>query len=241
MIKYFYKKGSGRTKKRIIRVLGGAVLISGLTLATYIFFPLISWQIYFASAFASEIHAPIPKPEVVDRSIVGSLISSAGNIVSGVNYSNAQNWFDYRPSSLKKSKVNSFSISIPEIKVQDAQVSTVDTDLSRHLINYPGTAVPSDKGTSVVFGHSTLPQLFDPSNYKTIFANAYKLEKDDLIFVNVEGITYTYKIYDISVVEPDDTSIFTQDLSDSYLTLVTCTPPGTIWKRLIIKSKLQKL
>ena len=30
-----------------------------------------------------------------------------------------------------------------------------------------------------------------------------------------------------------------RDTTDSYLTLVTCTPPGTTWKRLIIKAKLE--
>ena len=92
----------------------------------------------------------------------------------------------------------------------------------------------------MIFGHSTLPQLFNPKNYKTIFANAYLLKENDLIYATVENITYKYRVYNISVVDPKDTSIFTQDLNDSYITLVTCTPPGTIWKRLIIKARLEK-
>ena len=36
----------------------------------------------------------------------------------------------------------------------------------------------------------------------------------------------------ISVVEPSDTSIFQQDYDNSYLTLVTCTPPEQFGKGL---------
>jgi sortase A len=93
----------------------------------------------------------------------------------------------------------------------------------------------------VIFGHSTLPQLFEENNYKTIFANAYQLEVGDEIFVNLDDVHYKYTISDISVVEPTDISVLAQDFSDSYLTLITCTPPGTVWKRLIIKAKLNTL
>ena len=50
-----------------------------------------------------------------------------------------------------------------------------------------------------------------------------------------------YKIFNIRIVEQTDTYIFEQNYDNSYLTLVTCTPPGTIWKRLIIKAKLEKI
>jgi len=241
MSKYFYHKGDKKFKKRIARIFGGAIFISGLLITGYIFFPFISWQIYFAPAFAYTLETPIPRPEIINPNVVGSLISQAGNLVSGVDYTNAKNWFSYTPSSANKPYVPFFTISIPKLKIQKATVSTTSTDLSKHLVNYPGTAVPAQKGNSVIFGHSTLPQLFNPSDYKTIFATAYLLKVGDTVEANVNGVTYNYKIFNISVVEPDDTSIFTQNLSDSYLTLVTCTPPGTTWKRLIIKAKLEKI
>lgn len=241
MNKYYYHKGEKGSKKKITRIAGIGILLTGLMITTYIFFPFISWQIYFAPAFAYNLNAPIPRPEVVNPSIVGSIVSQAGSIVSGIDYTNAQNWFPYTPTNNNKPKVSFFTISIPKLKIQNAKVSAIDTDLSNHLVNYPGTAIPADKGSSVIFGHSTLPQLFDPTNYKTIFANAYKLKIDDVIYANVGNVKYEYKIFDISVVEADDTSIFTQDLNDSYITLVTCTPPGTTWKRLIIRAKLNKI
>ncbi len=242
MSNYYYNKGIINFRKKIGRILGIFVLISGLIITSYIFFPLISWQFYFSSAFAQNLETPIPKPEVLNSNSWGSLISEAGSTISGIDYTKAQNWFpEYSSSKEEKSKVPYFTISIPKLKIKNAIVSTQDMNLANHLINYPGTAVPSDKGTSVIFGHSTLPQLFNPSDYKTIFAKAYLLETGDVINANVNGVSYLYRIYDISVVNPDDTSIFTQDFNDSYITLVTCTPPGTTWKRLIIKSRFEQI
>ncbi|MCL4353422.1 sortase [Patescibacteria group bacterium] len=125
--------------------------------------------------------------------------------------------------------------------MKDAVVSTRDYDLDKHLVDYGGTAIPPNAGNAVIFGHSTLPQLFNPKNYRAIFATAYKLNIGDKIFVKAAGITYKYVIDNITVVNPTDTSIFNQNVNGSFITLVTCTPPGTTWKRLVIKAQLKKI
>ncbi len=243
MVKYYYKKADKIFRKKILRLFSLLVLFIGLVLVLYIFYPLVSWQIYFAPALASsKIQTPIPRSTVVNSSEIGSLISQAGNLLSGVDYTNAQNWFPgFNSSSKNQPKIPYYTISIPKLKINNATVSTRDNNLAIHLVNYQGTAVPPESGNAVIFGHSTLPQLFNPNDYKTIFANAYQLKIGDKIYTSVNGVTYVYNIFNISVVEPSDTSIFQQDYDNSYLTLVTCTPPGTIWKRLILKAKLEKI
>ena len=243
MGKYYYEKADKIFRKKILRLFSVLFLFIGLVIVFYIFYPLVSWQIYFAPALASsKIQTPIPRSTVVNSSEIGSLISQAGNLLSGVDYTNAQNWFPgFNSSSKNQPKIPYYTISIPKLKINNATVSTRDNNLAIHLVNYQGTAVPPDNGNAVIFGHSTLPQLFNPNDYKTIFANAYQLKIGDKIYTSVNGVTYVYNIFNISVVEPSDTSIFQQDYDNSYLTLVTCTPPGTIWKRLILKAKLEKI
>ncbi|OGH14990.1 MAG: hypothetical protein A2860_00905 [Candidatus Levybacteria bacterium RIFCSPHIGHO2_01_FULL_37_33] len=243
MGKYYYKKADKFSRKKILRLLSLLILFMGIAVVFYIFYPLVSWQIYFAPALASsKIQAPIPKSMVINPSTIGSLISQAGNSLSGVDYTNAKNWFPgFNPATAEQPKIPSYTISIPKLKINSATVSTRDNNLAIHLVNYQNTAIPPDNGTAVIFGHSTLPQLFNPNDYKTIFATAYQLRMGDEIYANVNGVSYKYKIFNISIVEPSDISIFEQDYSNSYLTLVTCTPPGTTWKRLIIKAKLEKI
>jgi sortase A len=109
------------------------------------------------------------------------------------------------------------------------------------LVQFNSDSAPPHQGNTVIFGHSTLPQLYDPNDYKTIFANAYKLEVGDQMIVKMDNETYTYKIESVIVVDPDNTSVLAQNFSDSFITVITCTPPGTIWKRLIIKGRIQDI
>ena len=243
MGKYYYKKADNFFRKKVLRLLSLLILFIGVVIVLYIFFPLISWQIYFAPALASSsIQTPIPKATIVNFSEIGSLISQAGNSLSGVDYTNAKTWFPgFNPGTPEQPKIPSYTISIPKLKINSATVSTRDNNLAIHLVNYQNTAIPPDNGNAVIFGHSTLPQLFNPNDYKTIFATAYQLRLGDEIYANVNGASFKYRVFNINVVEPTDTSIFEQNYDNSYITLVTCTPPGTIWKRLIIKAKLEKI
>jgi sortase A len=92
----------------------------------------------------------------------------------------------------------------------------------------------------VVFGHSILPQFFDPKNYMSIFSTLPTIKQGDEILVYFDGITYKYIVRDMFEVRPDDIQILEQNTSGSYLTLVTCTPPGHPLKpkRLIVRAKL---
>lgn len=246
MAKYYYKKSLKKRKKAIFRLLGLLICLGGILILLYVSLPLISWQIYFAPVFASqEIAVPIPKTTVVSEETIKSLIAEATNPITGIDYANAKNWFPTYKAPVageaETPRVSSYTLSIPKLKIENATVSTVGYELDKYLVNYPGTAIPSDNGNAVVYGHSTLPQLFNPKDYKAIFATAYKLTVGDEVFTTVENVTYQYKIFSITVVDPSDTSVFSQTYDNSYLTLVTCTPPGTTWKRLIIKARLQKI
>lgn len=235
MDKYYYKKGEDRLKGNL-RLIGIAFVIIGVSIISYVLFPIISWQIYFNPAFASQnITSSIPHSNIVDLT---------KNSIDRTDYTKAENWFpSFNPRSPQQNQNNtpSYTISIPKIKIENATVSTIDTDLKKHLVNYQGTSIPGKNGNAVIFGHSTLPQLFNAKDYKTIFANAYKIKNEDIIYAMVNGVTYTYKVFKIIVVDPDDSSALTQGYNNSYLTLVTCTPPGTIWKRLVIKARLEKI
>lgn len=242
MIRYHKQAGKRFNKKIILRLFSLSIVLCGTLLALYVFFPVLSWQVYFAPVFASQqISAPIPKSTIVSKDTIGSLISEASQALSGIDYTNADNWFpSYKYSNQNKPKTLKYTLTIPKIDLNDAVVSTLDNDLANHLVNYGGTAIAPEKGNAVIFGHSTLPQLYNPKNYKTIFTYLYKLSEGDQIIAKVNNKNYTYIVENISVVEPTNTSVLEQNFDDSYLTLITCTPPGTIWKRLIIKARLSK-
>lgn len=244
MSNYYYEKAKSYNKKPSGKILGILITIGGIFLLLYAMLPLISWQVYFAPVFASQsVEVPIPKTTVITPYNITSLILTGINTLGGTDYTNAQNWFPNLnlEKQDKNQRIESYMLSIPSLGIYDATVSTVDYDLAKHLVNYPGTEIPPRNGNSVIFGHSTLPQLFNPKDYKTIFATLYKIKMGNEIFVKSSGVLYKYRVYSIIVVDPLDTSIFSQQYDNSYLTLVTCTPPGTTWKRLIVKTRLEKI
>jgi sortase A len=237
-----YKKNDIVNKRRVFRLIGLSISLFGFVILTYLSYPLLSWKIFNEPAFATQgVTAPIPKTTVINKDSLKSLLSATANTLTGVDYTNAENWYPTYEQAAPAPKITTYFLSIPKLKIQNAIVSAADTNLKEHLVHYQGTSMPPDKGTAVIFGHSTLPQLFDPTDYKTIFANAHTLKVDDTMQVSANNVDYTYKIVSVTITTPEDTSVLTQEFDDSYLVIITCTPPGTIWKRLIIKARLEAL
>ena len=112
-------------------------------------------------------------------------------------------------------------------------------NLTKSLIHYLPQSLPGEYGNVVIFGHSTLPQLYNVKDYKTIFTYLPSLENGDNIYINMGGVEYQYEVFSLMVVNPDQISILDQNKEASFLTLVTCVPPGTFWQRLVVKAKLK--
>lgn len=151
------------------------------------------------------------------------------------------------PTSLSRIKA---TITLPKIKVSAPVIWSVSNeetrlqkDLQNGVIHYPGTAMPGQTGNSFITGHSS-DYSWTPGNYKKIFSTLQKLEKNDLVkfdydFHNGRRITYEYKIIAKEIVMPDDSRLFAQT-NKKILTLVTCWPLNSSWKRLMLKGELME-
>lgn len=224
----------------MLRLGGLGISLTGILFSLYFFFPLISWELYVKPVFASQAFAsPIPKTSVMTQDYIRSLWQNTTKTLGGTGEGWMPTSSTYKEVDVTP-QISYYYMSIPKLHIENALISTVDVDVNSHLVHFPGTAIPPAKGNAAIFGHSTLPQLYDPKNYKTIFANIHTLTVGDTFMVNVNNSLYTYRIFSITVVEPTDTSYLTQDYSKSHITIITCTPPGTIWKRLILRAELQE-
>lgn len=123
------------------------------------------------------------------------------------------------------------SISIPKISVVlPIYHGTSSATLSAGVGHLYGTSLPiGGKGTnSVLAGHRGLPNAL-------IFTRLDELGAGDTFSITVLGETHTYQVDATWVVEPDDTSHFTIDPSQDYVTLLTCTPYGVNTQRLLVR------
>lgn len=150
-----------------------------------------------------------------------------------------EEWFPTAPKlPVRQVKITHYNLSIPVLKIQQAIVEIGGDDLGKSMIHYPGSALPGEVGNSVIFCHSVLPQFFNPRNYKTICSTLPTVEIGDEIIVNFDGVEYRYQIFEMEEVSPNDISVLKQDETGEYLTMVTCVPPGTYLRRLVVKARL---
>lgn len=240
---YSYKKATpdnpspGHKIPKQIRFLPTIVSAIGFALITSVVWPILGY--HFSALFnlsSQNLLSPLHYTSLADGSNNGPII------LSNVDYTEAGNWFETNNTPIfnTNTSITEYNISIPSLGILSAKVSLIDEDLSQHLVHYPQTALPGQKGSPVIFGHSTLPQFFNPQDYSTIFSNLPDIKIGDEININYDNIKYLYQVIRIYEVKPADVYVLRQDYNQSTLKLITCVPPGTKLKRLVVESNLVK-
>lgn len=102
------------------------------------------------------------------------------------------------------------------------------------VVHYFDTALPGEKGNVFLTGHSSY-YWWSEGKYNTVFSILDKLVVGDVIYVNYNHKQYMYKVFDMKVVAPSELSVLNQG-DDSILSLMTCTPVGTNYRRLIVRA-----
>ena len=216
----------------------------GLLLLFWSFYPVISFELYSRFILRNAVESPVPSSTLRDsQSVLGSSDAFSSNLK---DFTQAHLWFPGKtPDQTNENKITSnvqtYYLTIPKLNITKAKVVVGGDDLTKSLIHYLPRSMPGEFGNVAIFGHSTLPQLYDEKDYKTIFTYLPSLQKGDSILIEIGDLEYEYEVYDMFVVNPDKISVLDQQYDASYLTLVTCVPPGTFWKRLVVKAKLLKL
>lgn len=212
--------------RNLIKICAIVCGISGIIVLIWVFYPIISYELK-APALMTFL-SPVPPN--------GNNQASS----SGSDYTKASTWFPTGANEqiFTKGVVSHYKLSIPKLGIKNASVAIGGEDLSQSLIQYPGTALPGQIGNAVIFGHSVLPSFFDPKDYLTIFSTLPTLGSGDVITLSYNGITYKYQVEQKYEVEPTDVQILSQDESDSFISLVTCVPPGLQTRRLIVKARI---
>lgn len=245
MTLYTYIKKNSSIERKVINYFSYISLTLGAFLLFWSFYPILSFEIYSRLFIQNKIQTPIPKSAMISslekaNSVLGSFDVFSNNLR---DFTNVNLWFPstHQQNQLKKFSIVEYYISIPKLNINKAKVSVGGEDLTKSLVQFLPRSLPGEYGNVIIFGHSTLPQLYNQKDYKTIFTYLASLEKDNKIYIKVNDIQYEYEVYDMFVVNPDQVSILEQRTDASYLTLITCVPPGTYWKRLIVRAKLTKL
>ncbi len=138
-----------------------------------------------------------------------------------------------------------FGIVIEKIGVNAPIVADVDTTsheaymeaMRSGVAHAKDTAKPNEVGNVYLFAHSTL-NFWEYGPYATVFTTLHQLVPGDKIVVFYEGQRYDYRVDEKEIVPGFDMTPLARTSSRRILTLQTCDPPGTTWRRLIIIAEL---
>ena len=240
MALYQYVKSEPRvviapeTRKKVKKGISFLLSVFGLILVGNAMVPIINYQLRYAPRFSKVL-----SPLVYDHgTVLASLAASAKE--EERDYTLISSWFEEKPDlkPIALPEVNHYWLTIPRLGIDQALVQVGGEDLKKMLIHYPNTAFPGQLGNTVIFGHSVLPQFFNPKNYLTIFSTLYQLREGDEILVDFDGVEYRYLVEDLFEVSSEDLSVLEQRYDGRFLTLITCSPPGTYLRRLIVRARL---
>lgn len=111
----------------------------------------------------------------------------------------------------------------------------IQNALERGVVHYGTTALPGQAGNNVIVGHSS-NNFFNQGQYKFVFVLLDRLENGDTFILHYQGQRYIYRVFNKAVIEPDDFRLI-EATATPVTTLVTCTPPGTSWRRLVVQAE----
>lgn len=246
MALYCYKKKEYRYRKPIAYFSYVAILCGSLFLF-WSLFPIIQYELFARFILNTRIMSPTDNG---GSSVVEGFSNKDSSVYTTnlADYTKAASWFPTvyaGDAPVKRTfSVSEYTLSIPKLDIYDARVEVNGEDLLKGLIHFQPKVLPCEYGKVSIFGHSTHPALarFTPDRlYASIFTYLATLSSGDRIIIKVGDITCEYQVVDKFEVEPSQVSVLEQQYDRPYLYLITCTPPGTYLRRLVIATELVKL
>lgn len=122
------------------------------------------------------------------------------------------------------------SLEIPKIDVNlPIYHGTGEESLTNGVGHLLGTSLPvGGKNThSALSGHRGLPS-------SKLLVRMDEMEKGDYFYIRIGNQILAYKVIEINVVEPEDSSKLKINAGEDLMSLVTCTPYGINTQRLIV-------
>lgn len=199
----------------------GIVLTAVCTiLLTILFYPTIKNEVNY------KLHRPNAGSYV-------ALTSSPEDLVRSV------------PTIVAKDK--DFSVVIPKIGANAKVIADVDPKdsrvyqqaLTQGVAHAKGTALPDQPGNTFLFAHSS-DSILNANTYNAVFYLLNKLEPDDMFYIAYKEKLYNYRVVKKQLVSPTEINYYDKSVADAdqTATLMTCWPPATTLKRLVVVGEL---
>jgi LPXTG-site transpeptidase (sortase) family protein len=131
------------------------------------------------------------------------------------------------------------SIEIPKIKISAPLIvvgkeEEVKKALDRGVVLWPTSALPGEKGKTIILGHSAPPH-WPKIKYDWVFSNLNSLERGDEILIYFRNKKYVYRVENKIFLNRGQ-ELPKTDNEKSVLFLISCWPPGKDFRRIAIEA-----
>ena len=139
------------------------------------------------------------------------------------------------PSTTPELIIPKINVQLPVVyNLAASDEATVQKGLEEGIIHYPDTAVPGQQGNAAYFGHSS-NNIFNKGKYKFAFVLLHELVPGDIFYLTYNNKVYSYRVYEKKIVEPNETWVLGPVAGKTATAaLITCDPPGTSARRLVV-------
>ncbi len=202
----------------VFRTTANALILGSLTFLSISLYPLVKSEfLYYYRRFRGSEQTLVQAPQPV-----------------------------YKPPPLTiVPKSTDFGIVIEKLGINAPVFADVNTtsrqaymEAMRHGVAHAkDTAKPDQVGNIYLFAHSTL-NFWEYGEYATVFTTLHQLVPGDLVVIFYEEKRYDYRVAEKEIVPGFDLTPLMRTSSRRLLTLQTCDPPGTTWRRLVIVAEL---
>jgi LPXTG-site transpeptidase (sortase) family protein len=139
-------------------------------------------------------------------------------------------------------EIDAIDVRAPIILSHSADEISLQNDLEKGVIHYPGTPMPGQRGNVYIAGHSS-NYIWSKGTFNTVFSKLNDLVVGDIVTITLttyDGriIEYIYETSLVEEVQADDQRIFAESGSNE-LTLTTCWPLGSNARRIMVKALLR--
>lgn len=139
-----------------------------------------------------------------------------------------------------------FGIVIPKLGANARIISNVDPytesvyqrALSKGVAHARGTVYPGDVGNVFLFAHSSV-DFYEALRFNSVFYLISKLEVGDEVILYHNSQKYIYSVTEKRIVASTAVEYLSRETNNKMLTMMTCWPPGTTLKRLIVQAELR--
>ncbi|MCB9813116.1 MAG: sortase [Pseudomonadales bacterium] len=227
--------------KLVTTTIGFGLLLFGLSTLSYSYGPII----FSETSYFVKNTVPIQIKKFTEK-YSPELFNA---IVQGDAPKQIQYFFNSKTVEQKEIEPvdTNFGIVISKIDANAPIVAKVDPfdaniyqrELAKGVAQAAGTGLPGQEKTMFLFAHAS-GDITMARRYNSIFYLLNKMEAGDEIKIYYKGAPYIYKVTQTKEVSPEAVS-FLENNPDADLILMTCTPPGTTWRRLLVLANLESV